>query len=100
MVQHIRRSTDIGPREPATPRYDRTRSEQLEVALVLQDWLGTPSAAQYLRSKDISVELALRVLTRPKPGPDGIQVVVQASDWRLMKNRSISSLALGPQGSV
>jgi hypothetical protein len=46
-------------------RSNRLVAEQVEVGLVLQEMLGTSAAAKYLFTRLISLNLSMRVLTRP-----------------------------------
>lgn len=60
-----RRATDSVDDDTAQLRADRLCADEVEVSLVMQEMLGTRAAASYLCEKDISIEIASRVLTRP-----------------------------------
>jgi hypothetical protein len=47
------------------PRPDHKSAKKVEQALAVQAAIDTQAAAQYLRSRGIGFEVALRVLTRP-----------------------------------
>jgi hypothetical protein len=57
-------SMEPEPHEPSI-RPNRLVAEQVEVALVLQEMLGTSAAAKYLYTRLIPLNLTMRVLTRP-----------------------------------
>ena len=59
-----RRAIDTIGDDTEQSRANRLCAEQVEVALVMQEMLGTAAAAHYLHEKSVSVEIAVRVLTR------------------------------------
>lgn len=59
-----RRAVDTLDDDTAQARANRLCAEQVEVALVMQEMLGTVAAARYLLEKSVSLEIAVRVLTR------------------------------------
>lgn len=60
-----RRAADSDNDDTPQSRANRLCAEQVEVALVMQEMLGTVAAANYLCEKSIPVNVAARVLTRP-----------------------------------
>ncbi|WP_338770167.1 hypothetical protein [Massilia sp. METH4] len=61
-----RRAADSANDNSAQSRADRLCAEYVEVGLVMQEMLGTRAAADYLCEKNISIDIATRVLTRPR----------------------------------
>ena len=65
MITPTRRATDSDDDNTVASRANRLCAELVEVALVMQEMLGTRSAANYLRENHVSIDVAARVLTRP-----------------------------------
>ncbi|MCS0583387.1 hypothetical protein NX784_17490 [Massilia pinisoli] len=63
-LERIRNAMEPEP-HASSNRSNRLVAEQVEVALVLQEMLGTSAAAKYLYARLIPLNLAMRVLTRP-----------------------------------
>jgi hypothetical protein len=60
-----RRAADSPNDDTVQSRANRLCAEQVEVGLVMQEMLGTQAAAGYLCEKNIPIDVATRVLTRP-----------------------------------